>query len=401
MESNATFVQKAILAGDALATQGKLLPAQSDKFIDYVVDETVWKRICRILRFRNETWQAEKISVGRRVTVPFEEARDPGIRRGVTTSKVTITPSEFMVPVEVSMTAEDVNIEGMSFTEHVIRMFASQLQNDLESLFWFGNPLGPAVLESDLVDGGSTTLYVKDTFLAKQTGWFLSADSGNSFDVDGAPIGSKAWHGTKRTMPTKFQSRGDLRWITSWALYDLWLESLSNRSGVLGDAITAGRSQALTPAGVPAETVPLIPLNPLTVEHKTFTGAGSTVTLKFKNVLAGSIVVTPSTLGSVPTAAYALTTDYTVDEAAGTVTQVATGSIGATATVKITYYASPQILLTPKSNLVVGFGRDISVLRDQSIYQRVHQFAMHVKVGCTQEENTAISKGKNVADEVA
>ena len=63
---------------------GKLNPAQSDKFIDYVIDETVLKDNARIVRFRNEPLDIDKIGVGKRVAVAKAEASDPGVRRGIT-----------------------------------------------------------------------------------------------------------------------------------------------------------------------------------------------------------------------------------------------------------------------------------------------------------------------------
>ena len=37
--SNEELVQKAVIVADDLASFGKLNPAQSDKFIDYVIEE--------------------------------------------------------------------------------------------------------------------------------------------------------------------------------------------------------------------------------------------------------------------------------------------------------------------------------------------------------------------------
>ena len=74
--SNEDLVQKAVItAADALASSGKLNAAQSDKFIDYVIDETALKDNARIVRFRNETLDIDKIGVGRRVTVHPEAER--------------------------------------------------------------------------------------------------------------------------------------------------------------------------------------------------------------------------------------------------------------------------------------------------------------------------------------
>ena len=64
--SNEELVQKAVIVADDLASAGKLDDAQSDKFIDYVVDETMLKNNARVVRFRNENLKIDKIGIGRR-----------------------------------------------------------------------------------------------------------------------------------------------------------------------------------------------------------------------------------------------------------------------------------------------------------------------------------------------
>ena len=61
--SNEELVQKAVITADALASAGKLNPAQSDRFIDFVIDETVLRNNARVVRFRNETLEIDKIGV--------------------------------------------------------------------------------------------------------------------------------------------------------------------------------------------------------------------------------------------------------------------------------------------------------------------------------------------------
>ncbi len=93
---NEELVQKAVIVADDLASAGKLNPAQSDKFIDYVVDETVLKNNARVVRFRNESLEIDKIGIGSRAAVPKAEAVDPGVRRGINTSKISLAPSEII-----------------------------------------------------------------------------------------------------------------------------------------------------------------------------------------------------------------------------------------------------------------------------------------------------------------
>ena len=121
MASNEDLVRKAVIASDALASSGKLNSAQADKFIDYVIDITGLSRMARVVRFRNESLDIDKLGVGARVTMAASEAVGPSLRKGVTASKVTLSPAEIMTPFEISDTFRQVNIEGDSVEDHSSR----------------------------------------------------------------------------------------------------------------------------------------------------------------------------------------------------------------------------------------------------------------------------------------
>lgn len=390
--SNEQLIQKAVITTDMIASAGKLNPAQSDKFIDYVVDQSVLKNNARVVRFRAETLEIDKIGIGRRAAVPKAEARDPGVRRGINTSKVSLSPSELMVPFEISDTFKDVNIEGDAVEDHIIQMFAKQFSNDLEELYINGNKLGPAVAEGEIVDGGSDDLYIKDTYLALQDGWAKLAEGAHVVDAGGQSIGLGIFGKALRAMPTKFRrNKGELRWFMSPDLWQLYTEKLATRATVLGDNAVTG--DAVGPFGIPAVPIPLWDLLPPVVEHVVLTGT-TPASLSYKDI--SDVVVTPSTLGSTPVEPYAETTDYTVDLTNGTITRVGGGAISSGATVKVTYRSGPQMILTHYSNFIVGIGRDIRIEKDRDIFKSVNQYAMTAKVGVVYEELDAIVKVKNI-----
>lgn len=390
--SNEELVQKAVITADALAAQGKLNPAQSDRFIDYVVDESSLKNNARVVRFRNETLEIDKIGIGKRAAVAKAEAVDPGVRRGVTTSKVTLKPSEVMVPFEIGDTFREINIEGDDVEDHIVQMFARQLANDLEELYVVGDKLGPSSAEGDLIDGGSSTLHVKDSYLSLQDGWQKLADGANLVDAQGQNIGLGIFGKALRQLPTKFRrNKASLRWFMSPDLWQIYLEKLSTRGTVFGDAAAGGASHG--PFGIPAVPVPLWDFQAKVVEHVTLTGT-TAVALKHANIT--NVVVTPVTLAGTPTAPFIDDTDYDVDLAAGTIARDAGGAIGSGTEVKVTYQAAPQLILTHQSNFVVGIGRDIRIEKDRDIFKGVNQYAISAKVAVEYEELDAIVKVKNI-----
>ena len=394
--SNEELVQKAVIVADNLAAAGKLNPAQSDKFIDYVIDETILRNNARTVRFRNESLEIDKIGIGKRAAVPKSEAVDPGVRRGINTSKITLTPSEIMVPFEIGDNFKEINIEGDSVEDHIVKMFATQLGNDLEELYVLGNKLGPAVLEGDIIDGGSTTGCVKDTYMALQDGWQLNADGGHVVDAEGANIGLSIFGKALRAMPTKFRrNKKALRFFCSPDLAQLYMEKLSTRATALGDSAAGG--SGISPFGVQMVEVPLWGFQPSTTEHIALTGVD---TISLKNAPVSNVVVLPITLASAPVTPYIESTDYTLDEPNGTITRINGGAISAGQVVKVTYDANPQLLLTHMNNFIVGIGRDIRIEKDRDIFKGVNQYAITSKVSVNFEEQDAIVKVRNIGTDV-
>jgi len=264
--TNQELVEKGIIVASALATQGKLNPQQADKFLDYVIDETKLKDAARIVRFKPESYDIDKIGVGARAAVPKAEATDPGIRRGIVTSRVRLTPEEVMVPVEISDIFKDVNIEGDDVETHIIKMFATQLANDLEELYIIGDILGPAVLEGNIVDGGSTTQYIRDSYLALMNGWLRICDGTTTplrvgahvVNAAGVNIESKIFSNAIKAMPEKFKrNRNQLRFLIAPDLEQNYREKISTRATGAGD-VALSTTKNLTPFGIEAVPIPLL-----------------------------------------------------------------------------------------------------------------------------------------------
>jgi hypothetical protein len=387
-------IAKAVITSTSLQNGGKLNPKQANRFLDYVVDETSMGGVVRTERFRNEEMLLEKIGVGRRVAVPKEEASDPGIRRGVSTSKVVLKPVEIMVPFEIGDLFKDINIEGDNIEDHIVKMMARQLANNLEELYWEGNTNGPAVLEGDIIEGGSPTLYRKDTYLALFDGWLKTAEGANVVDAQNAEISQAVFGKALRAMPTKFKrQRGKLRWFLSDNHEQAYREGLSHRATMLGDsAVNAADSPR--PFGVPMMPVALLPENPLYSEDAVMNTDGTTATaLSYAPIT--DLVVIQNQLDKIPEAAYVDGVDYSKSLSAGTVTRLG-GAIGSGETTKCTYRTAGRMLLSDPKNLILAIGRDIRIEKDRNIYKTVNEFAITAKVYCTFEELSAAVLVKNI-----
>lgn len=395
--TNQELVEKAVITANDIAAAGKLNPKQAEKFIDYVIDITALKGHVRVERFGNEQMYIEKIGVGNRVAVPKAEAVDPGVRRGIVTSRVTLEPKDVMVPVEVGDNFLDWNVEGEDVQDTLMRMFATQLANDMEEFYINGNTLGPARIEDELFPGGSTTQVIKDAFIALADGWLKLADGGHIVDAQNDVVSSDIFSAAIKQMPDKFKRvRRDMRFIAPSDLEQDYRNKVSTRATAAGD-VALSTTQNLTPFGVELVPVPLLPEQPRMVEHVSLSAAAPTVVLAYKPIASGSVIVTPATLGSTPVTPYIEGTDYSIDYVNGSITRIATGAIGDPEIVKVTYLAEgAQFLLTHFKNLILAIGRDIRIEKDRDIFRGVNQFALTVRAAPQVEEVDAIVKVKNV-----
>lgn len=393
------MVAKGLISSAALATGGKLNPAQANKFIDYVIDETTLAKDARIVRFRNEEALIDKIGVGKWVMIPKEEASDPRFRRGVQTTQIRLQPRDVIVPFEITDRFKRHSIEGDNAEDTVVRLMATTFANNLELLYSNGDALGPAIIERDFLGGdeGSATEYMQNITLAMFDGWLRQADVGGHVqDFEGDGIGLDVFGAMKRELPTKFRRKlSELRYYLSSDLHQLYIEFLSGRATALGDAATGGISHK--PYGIQIAEVPLWDSEPEIVEHITLAATG-TVALRYKPI--SNVVVTKSTLGKFAEPAYTEGPDYTVNEADGEITRVG-GAIGDPELVKVTYTALPQVLLTHRQNLIVAIGLDIMIEKQRNIYTTSNEYAITASVDVTFEEKDALVKGTNIALEAA
>jgi len=392
MTTQSEFLQKAVQTTDSIAQSGKLNPKQADRFLDFVFDESVLKGNVRMERFRNEQFDIDTMGVGKRVALSHKEAQDPQRRRSAKFSQRKMIPAEVVVPLEFSERFLAHNLEGMSAEDHVLSMMARAFSNDLEELYILGNPLGRAATPEELDFGTSTTTYVKDEYLALQTGWSELAEAGNILDANGANISPNLFSQGMQALPTKFQRQlNSMRWLLPQNLDHKYNEKVSARATAAGDSALAGGSG--DSFGIRRVPVPLWPLEPQVVEHVTLSGT-TAVALKNKNIK--SVIVLPEDLDDTALTPFINTTDYIVDAAAGTIARTGGGAIGDGDVVKVTYQAGAQMLLTDLRNLIVGVSMNITILQAPDIYKNTRQWAMHARVGVQIEEPDAIVKVKNI-----
>jgi len=203
------------------------------------------------------------------------------------------------------------------------------------------------------------------------------------------------WDQLIRAMPEKFRrDKAQLRFICSPDLAQIWLTKYATRMTSGGEDAAQGRPQ--TPFGVPLIEVPQLEFQPTTVEHVTLDDV-TKVYLRYAPV--SSVVVLPTTLGNTPTTPYpsGATGGYILDSAEGSLLSYDSGSGLDGVTVKVTYKANPQVVLTHMSNLILAYGRDsMKVEKGRNIHKQADEFVMTGKMDVEVEELDALVKGYNI-----
>jgi len=134
------LLQKVVDRTNVASGSGGLLNTdQQNRFIDYMWDETALLSTARTIRMRSNTQDIDKIGVGKKLLRVATEAVDDGVNAGVTFSKISITTTKFRLDWEISTESLEDNIEGDALEDHIARLMAAQVGNDLEDVAINGN----------------------------------------------------------------------------------------------------------------------------------------------------------------------------------------------------------------------------------------------------------------------
>lgn len=392
MMTNREFIQKATITTDTFVNAG-LTTEQAAKFIDYVVDETTMKAKIRVEKFKASKREIYKLGVADRVMVPKIEAADPGVRFGVTSSTIALEPKRVTCPFELSEETLEQTVEGEDVEDRVIKMMATRFANNLEQFAWHGNTLGPARLHSYLRPGGSSTLYMQDGLMALSNGWLKRAESGHVLDAQNGPITPDLLARLLNAIPEQYQKDERLMaFLASSQHARAYASYLSGRQDKVGTDALEGK--VASPFGVDLEKIALLSAAPYYVEHVVLTG---TTPSALAHAPITNVVVTTSTLGINPEAAYILTTDYTVNLAAGTITRNGAGAISSGQTVKVTYQTGGKLMATLWKNIILAVGLDdLKIKRSENVIKDVQEYVIHASAQAMFEEEDAVGLLKNL-----
>jgi hypothetical protein len=283
--SKADEVTTSVVGNDS---GGLLKPAQSNRFLDFVIDQSVLMQNSRIVRMRTPQMEIDKLSIGTRLLSKATEATDTGSNAAVTFSKVSISTVKLRLDWAVSTESLEDNIEGASLEDHIAQVMARQTANDLDDLFINGN-----------TSSNNGLIKALDGFIK------LAKANGRVVDEAGNNVSRSTYDRILRNLPTKYlQRRNELRFFTGSGIVQDTIFSLGNPNSAV--AATAGApspgsvtgdmaflqgtmrgnggpgSTGISPFGIPLIEIPLTPEN-IAGDYSPTSGSHGHVELTFPN----------------------------------------------------------------------------------------------------------------------
>lgn len=208
-----TLIEKVIatdtIQGSNPVGTGGLTYAQADRFIDYMWDATTLGSLVRTRRMRAVEEEIDTIAVGARLVRGATEAVDTGENVRPTFGKLSITTKKYRLDWELSSESLEDNIEGEALEDHIARLMATQMGNDLE----------------DIAINGDTNSAVPG--IGVDDGFRKRAVAGaHVIDHSGDPLNRDAFNKALKAMPRKYmRRRNGLRFLTGSNAIQDWLFS--------------------------------------------------------------------------------------------------------------------------------------------------------------------------------
>jgi len=239
-----------------------LAAQEADRFIDYIVDESVMKDTARIVRMDKETKNIRALGLG------VGDFLHPGATFSTSEYKKLLSHNKIALISQkvrgcIAIFDDDLedNVEDDAFVDHLMKMVAKKISNELDIAYWIGDTgAGNAYGDTDtksLWDGwryrianGDTD---GDTYYNNVSGGSIVLDATSDFLIAGriAMVANTAPYNWEfkydkvlSTLDSQYKTGGlaNLAFYNSDKVSQNYIEALSARSTILGDSAILGKA---------------------------------------------------------------------------------------------------------------------------------------------------------------
>ena len=285
-----------------------LTAEEADRFIDYMVDQSILKKNARVVRMNKPTQNIRAMGFGNdRFLKPAATFSSADYKKEWVHGKIELVTKKLRGAVAIFDDDLEDNIEQAAFKTHIMQLVALKIANELEEIAWISDThaLGgfAATDARSLFDGWRyiiTHSQAAQTYYNDVTGaaTILTAGAGGSFVLSGTKIAEQnasapynwefKYSKMLKSLPSAYKTAGlaKLRFWHSDLVSQDYVDSLAARSTILGDQAILGKGP------LQYGTVPLVdcPLMPATLDGNGKLGAGSftdTLLTPAENLIVG------------------------------------------------------------------------------------------------------------------
>lgn len=242
---NRTLLQKAELTlGDLLVGGGLLQPAQAQRFMRIMIDESVILNQATVTPMRAPKQLIEKIRFASRILRAGSEATalSSADRSKPDLTKVELDAKLFKAEVRLDNEVLEDSIERGELRQTIMTLMGESIARDMDEV---------------IVKGDTASA---DTFLAQMDGILKQATS-NIVDATLSTMQKGIMRDMLKSMPSEFlRNKRSMRFYTSDDAELDYRDSVADRQTGLGDALLE-RDVPVTYSGIPLVAVPLFPDN--------------------------------------------------------------------------------------------------------------------------------------------
>lgn len=274
-------------------------PEEANRFIDYIVDESVLKGNAQIVRMSKPTKNVRTIGITGKVLWPDSIFDSTKYKQSTVANRAQLISKKARGAVKIHDDDLEDNIEGDAFVDHLMRMITAQIANDLEEGYWAGKKTPDGVSPLDLnglwngwryrvlnsendVTGSATILDARTSDFSLYTDGFISEQNSS------APYNWEfKFAKAIKSMPSKYKKLAGglsgLRFFMNDQLEQDYIDSLAARSSILGDKAILGEGP------LHYGKVPIVPCPLMSIEEPVDASGGETVLTS--NATAGSLTI--------------------------------------------------------------------------------------------------------------
>lgn len=374
--------------GDGQSTLVHLNTAQADKFIDYVVDESVILKSSRVVRMDTPSKVIGKIGISDKILYPAQrgQALATNKRTEATPDKITLTSQEVIGEVRIYDDEIEDNIEGVAFKEHMMKMIAKKVANQLERVGLYSRKVANPADLLQMFDG-----FVKSVETAG-----VVVDANNTVLFADRFIDKEKLAKLRKSIDTKYRNV-----LNKWYMpddvaidYEVKYEASNNTVNKYG-----------------AFGVDFTKANIMSIDRPVFKTGGLNTTLTASPVAGATVIAVTATTGASigDTITLALGGDKEFSTVIDNIVSLNVTlhdalpfgynhTLPTENTVKEVTLDGADVLLTPDYNFIYGIQRDITIEPDRVAKERATDFVITMRLDFQVEnaEMTGILKNVKV-----